>query len=87
MRLALDTNAIIDFLKEKPQVFDLLALIDEHDCFISVITRLELLKFPDITSEEQRRACYRRSTVSEMYISNVAHIYKKHLRMVQFLAL
>jgi predicted nucleic acid-binding protein len=55
MRLALDTNAIIDFLKEKPQAFDLLAMIDEHECFVSVITRLELLKFPAITSEEEER--------------------------------
>jgi predicted nucleic acid-binding protein len=55
MRLALDTNAIIDFLKEKPQAFDLLAMIDEHECFVSIITRLELLKFPAITSEEEER--------------------------------
>jgi predicted nucleic acid-binding protein len=55
VRLALDTNAIIDFLKEKPGAFDLLTLIDEHECFASVITRLELLKFPALTSEEEGR--------------------------------
>jgi predicted nucleic acid-binding protein len=55
MQLALDTNAIIDFLKEKPGTFDLLTLVDEHECFVSVITRLELLKFPAITSEEEAR--------------------------------
>jgi predicted nucleic acid-binding protein len=55
VRLALDTNAIIDFLKEKPEAFDVLALVGEHECFVSVITRLELLKFPAITNEEEER--------------------------------
>jgi predicted nucleic acid-binding protein len=53
MKLALDTNVIIDFLKQTPDVVDPLALIEEHECFVSVITKLELLKYPDITPAEE----------------------------------
>jgi predicted nucleic acid-binding protein len=53
VQLALDTNAIIDFLKKQPQAFDVLALVEEYECFVSIITRLELLKFPAITGEEE----------------------------------
>jgi predicted nucleic acid-binding protein len=53
MKLALDTNVIIDFLKGKTGSIDLLTLIVEHECFVSVIARLELLKYPDITPEEE----------------------------------
>jgi predicted nucleic acid-binding protein len=55
MRLALDTNAILDFLKQTAGAFDLPALIDEYECFTSVIAKLELLKFPGITEEEENR--------------------------------
>jgi predicted nucleic acid-binding protein len=55
VRLAFDTNAIIDFLKAEPGAFDLLPLVDENECFVSVITKLELLKFPGITGEEEAR--------------------------------
>jgi predicted nucleic acid-binding protein len=53
MRLVLDTNAIIDFLRQAAETVDLLALIEEHECFVSVITKLELLKYPDITPIEE----------------------------------
>ncbi|GHV37762.1 hypothetical protein AGMMS49546_06600 [Spirochaetia bacterium] len=53
MRLALDTNAIIDFLKQKSASLDLAPLIAEHECFVSVITKLELLKYPEITLPEE----------------------------------
>ncbi|MDR1175047.1 MAG: type II toxin-antitoxin system VapC family toxin [Treponema sp.] len=53
MKLAIDTNAIIDFLKQAAGAFDLLALIEEHECFVSVITKLELLKYPDMTPAEE----------------------------------
>jgi hypothetical protein len=52
MRLALDTNAILDFLKQISGAFDLLALTDEYECFTNVIVKLELLKCPTITAEE-----------------------------------
>ena len=55
MRLVLDSNAIIDFLKERPDAFDLTALIEQHECFVSVIAKLELLKSPDITLDEEQR--------------------------------
>ena len=53
MKLALDTNAIIDFLKQKAGALDLSPLIAEHECFVSVITKLELLKYPEITLPEE----------------------------------
>ncbi|GHU53869.1 hypothetical protein FACS1894200_14350 [Spirochaetia bacterium] len=53
MKLALDTNAIIDFLKQKPGAIDLVPLIAEYECFVSVITKLELLKYPEITLHEE----------------------------------
>jgi predicted nucleic acid-binding protein len=53
MKLALDTNIIVDFLKQTPGAVDPLALIEEHECFVSVITKLELLKYPDITPAEE----------------------------------
>jgi predicted nucleic acid-binding protein len=45
---------IIDFLKQKNAVFDLSSLILQHECFISVIVKLELLKYPDITPNEEQ---------------------------------
>ena len=53
LRLLLDTNAIIDFLKQKSDAFDLSSLILQHECFVSVIVKLELLKHPDITPDEE----------------------------------
>ena len=53
LRLLLDTNVIIDFLKQKKAAFDLSSLFLQHDCFISVIVKLELLKYPAITSDEE----------------------------------
>jgi predicted nucleic acid-binding protein len=55
MKLVLDSNAIIDFLKERPAAFDLTALVEEHECFVSVIVKLELLKSPDITPDAERQ--------------------------------
>ena len=54
MKLLFDTNAIIDFLKLKDPPFDLPALLSEHECLVSVIVKLELLKFPAITAEEEK---------------------------------
>jgi len=53
LRLLLDTNVIIDFLKQENDPLDLSSLILEHECFVSVIVKLELLKFPDITPNEE----------------------------------
>ncbi|MCL2380035.1 MAG: type II toxin-antitoxin system VapC family toxin [Treponema sp.] len=53
MRLLLDTNVIIDFLKQGSSVVDLPLLFSQHECFVSVIVKLELLKHPDITPDEE----------------------------------
>ncbi|GHV11673.1 hypothetical protein FACS189491_03320 [Spirochaetia bacterium] len=43
-KLIFDTSAIINFLGNEPDVSDLDSLMLEFDCFVSVITRMELLK-------------------------------------------
>ena len=53
LRLLLDTNVIIDFLKQENDPLDLSSLILEHECFVSVIVKLELLKYPEITPSEE----------------------------------
>ena len=53
LKLLLDTNIIIDFLKQNSAVFDLSSLFLQHECFTSVIVKLELLKYPDITPDEE----------------------------------
>jgi len=53
LRLLLDTNAIIDFLKQENDPLDLSSLILQHECFVSVIVKLELLKYPEITHSEE----------------------------------
>jgi predicted nucleic acid-binding protein len=54
LKLLLDTNVIIDFLKQKNAAFDLSSLILQHECFVSVIVKLELLKYPDITPDQEQ---------------------------------
>jgi predicted nucleic acid-binding protein len=53
LKLLLDTNAIVDFLKQKNDPLDLYSLILQHECFVSVIVKLELLKYPEITPGEE----------------------------------
>jgi len=53
LRLLLDTNVIIDFLKKESGIFDIPSLLSQHECFTSVIVKLELLKYPDITPDEE----------------------------------
>lgn len=53
LRLLFDTNVIIDFLKQKNATIDLSPLVLQHECLVSVITKLELLKFPFITFDEE----------------------------------
>ena len=54
LRLLLDTNVIVDFLKNGSGLFDLSSLLSQHECFTSVIVKLELLKYPDITADEEK---------------------------------
>jgi len=53
LKLLLDTNVIVDFLKKDLSPFDLPSLLSQHECFTSVIVKLELLKYPDITPNEE----------------------------------
>jgi predicted nucleic acid-binding protein len=70
MRLALDTNAIIDFLKQKTGAIDLVSLIAENECFISVITKLELLKYPEITLSEEELILDIFQVIPIIYLNN-----------------
>ena len=53
LQLLFDTNVIIDFLKGKNTNIDLSQLFLHYDCSVSVITKLELLKYPAITPDEE----------------------------------
>ena len=53
MKLLIDTNVVIDFLKQQEASFDLQSLLLEHDCFTSIIVKLELLK-SSLTAEEEQ---------------------------------
>jgi len=53
LKLLLDTNIIIDFLKQSGTTFNLSSLFLQHECFTSVIVKLELLKYSDITQDEE----------------------------------
>jgi len=53
LKLLLDTNIIIDFLKQNNAAVDLPSLFLQHECFTSIIVKLELLKYPDITPDEE----------------------------------
>jgi predicted nucleic acid-binding protein len=54
LRFLFDTNAIINFLKQTTDTFDLSSLLLQHECFTSVIVKLELLKYPAISPDEER---------------------------------
>jgi predicted nucleic acid-binding protein len=49
----LDTNVIIDFINKKPSGLNLDVLLTQSYCLISFITKLELLGYSKITSEEE----------------------------------
>ena len=53
LKLLLDTNVILSFLRKTSDIFDLPSLLLQHECFTSSIVKLELLKYPDITSDEE----------------------------------
>ena len=54
-KLLLDTNAILGFLKGYPSIVALLYNAETNNLCASVITRMELLSFHSITSEEEKR--------------------------------
>jgi hypothetical protein len=53
--IVLDTSIIINFLDGISGIPDLYSLVKEEDCFVSIITRMELLKYPAITTEDENR--------------------------------
>ena len=52
-KLLLDTNVIIEFFKGQPSIVALIREAEEALC-VSVITRMELLSFHSITTEEEK---------------------------------
>lgn len=51
-RLFVDTNIVLYFLKGDPELVD---LISDKELVISVITEIELLCFPQITTENEKQ--------------------------------
>jgi predicted nucleic acid-binding protein len=54
-KLIFDSCVIIDFLKGKPDAIDLDPLLAGNICFISFITKLETLGYPDIPVDEETK--------------------------------
>ncbi len=54
VKYLLDTNVILGMLKSSPEVLELLdsKALMASQCAFSAVTRMELLGFPDITSDE-----------------------------------
>lgn len=68
----LDTNFILGLLKATPEV---LAIVTGRDllsssCAYSAVTRMELLGYPDITSDEERLIADRLSKFTYLSISS-----------------
>lgn len=52
--LVLDTNIVLGYLSGKAFAVDFLNEHPEDDLFVSAITRMELLSFPEITDDEEQ---------------------------------
>ena len=82
-RLVLDTNVIIRDLKESNSKYAY--LINENDIVISIITKIELLGFPNITSIEEEAIKDYLSIVNikslDTEVSNLAIELKKKYRI------
>jgi predicted nucleic acid-binding protein len=50
-----DSTAIIKYLAKEAGFIDLDPFLEQSKCFVSIITKLELLGWPDITPEEEKR--------------------------------
>jgi predicted nucleic acid-binding protein len=50
-----DSNAIIKFLDRESGFIDLSPFLEQNDCFVSIITKLEVLGWPAITPEDEKR--------------------------------
>ena len=72
IKYLLDTNFILGLLKATPEV---LAIVTERDllasnCAYSAVTRMELLGYPNITSDEERLISDRLSKFTYLSISS-----------------
>jgi predicted nucleic acid-binding protein len=72
IKYLLDTNFILGLLKATPEV---LAIVMERDllassCAYSAVTRMELLGYPNITSDEERLISDRLSKFTYLSISS-----------------
>jgi predicted nucleic acid-binding protein len=72
IKYLLDTNFILGLLKATPEV---LAIVTERDllassCAYSAVTRMELLGYPNITSDEERLIADRLSKFTYLSISS-----------------
>jgi len=68
----LDTNFVLGLLKATPEV---LAIVTERDllasnCAYSAVTRMELLGYPNMTSDEERLISDRLSKFTYLSISS-----------------
>lgn len=51
-RVVLDTNIIIDLMDGDPVIGDLVASLDSCEIYTSVISRMEILSYPNIRDDE-----------------------------------
>jgi len=75
--LFLDTNIIIYFLSGDQTLAE---LIDEKTLYVSSITYLELLSYPDLTSSEEERV---RHFLSECIIVDMNNVIKENVISVR----
>lgn len=78
----LDTNFVLGLLKATPEV---LAIVTERDllasnCAYSAVTRMELLGYPDMTSDEERLISDRLSKFTYLSISSEVEDFAIALR-------
>jgi predicted nucleic acid-binding protein len=50
-----DSNAVIKYLDREPGFVDLSPFLKENNCFVSVITKLEILGWTNITPTDEKR--------------------------------
>jgi predicted nucleic acid-binding protein len=50
-----DSTVIIKFLDKEPDFIDLSPMLENDDCFVSIITKMEILGWPEITAEDEAR--------------------------------
>ena len=54
-KIIFDSSAVIKFLDKEPDFIDLAPKLESDDCFVSLITKMETLGWPDITSKDEIR--------------------------------